>query len=279
MLHLQQFAAMNILYSRYSLDYFLRSTAEMGFRNIEFWGSIPHYDIFAESMGQQKAIREKLAEYDLKMVCFTPEQCVYPFNIAARESNLRRKSIDFFSRCLSDAAGFGTEKMLLTPGWGNYEEPAEEAWKRSLDSTDQLIRIAEREGVTICYEILQPFESNLVTDLPSLKRVMDTFPSRNLAICVDTVPVTCNGETLAQYIQTFGERIRHIHLNDGLPSGHMAWGDGSQDLAAHLRALREYDGYITFETADSAYALDPNKAFEKDLAAVRQFFRNGRFVL
>lgn len=279
MLQFDQFAAMNLLYSHYSLDYFLRSMSELGFLNIEFWGNIPHYDYTAEQAEQQKLIKRKFAEYGLNMVCFTPEQCVYPFNIAAKEDNIRKNSIDYFRRGIEDAAAFGANKMLLTSGWGNYDEPEEEAWKRSLDSTDILLSKAEREGVTIAYEILQPFESNLVTDLRSLKRVMDTFSSPYMTVCVDTVPVCVAGETLQDYFDEFGSRVGHIHLNDGDPSGHMAWGDGTQDLAAHMQALRDFDGYITFETADADYTMHPNDAFRKDLAAVGQFFKGGVLVL
>ena len=275
MLNFEQFAAMNLLYGHYSLDFFLRSMSEIGFRNIELWGGIPHYDHFANQTEQQKFIRKKFAEYGLSMVCFTPEQCVYPFNIAAKEDNIRKKSIEYFSRCIEDAAGFGAYRMLLTPGWGNYDESADEAWKRSLDSTDILLSKAESEGVTIAYEILQPFESNLVTDLDTLKKVMDTFRTPNLTVCVDTVPVCVAGETLQDYIDEFGDRIGQIHLNDGDPSGHMAWGDGTQDLAAHLKALSSYEGYITFETADAAYTMHPNDAYVKNIEAVKKYFRKG----
>jgi protein FrlC len=273
MLHVYKFAAMNLLYSHYSLDYFLFSISRMGFRNAEFWGGIPHYDIFADQTEQQKRIRRKFAEYDISVTCFTPEQCVYPFNIAAKEDSIRNKSIDYFSRCIEDAAGFGTDKMLITPGWGNYDEPAEEAWKRSLDSTDRLIQKAEEEGVTLAYEMLQPFESNLVTDITSLKKVMDTFDSPRLGICVDTVPACVAGESLKDYFDEFGERIIHIHLNDGTPSGHMAWGDGTQDLASHMDALKDFKGCITFETADTVYTDNPERAYEKNLAAVTEYLK------
>ena len=275
MLHLDQFAAMNLLYSRYSLGYFLRSMSEIGFRNIEFWGSIPHYDYYADQAEQQKKIRRMFEEYGLAMVCFTPEQCVYPFNIAAGEEKIRKKSIEYFSRCIEDAAAFGAGKMLLTPGWGNFDEDAEEAWKRSLDSTYILLKKAESEGVILAYEILQPFESNLATDIASLRRVAGAFDSPYLGICVDTVPVCVAGETLQEYFDAFGRRVIHIHLNDGTPSGHMAWGDGTQDLKEHLEALRDFGGYVTFETGDTGYAMDPNRAYEKNMDAVSVYFREG----
>jgi protein FrlC len=51
------------------------------------------------------------------MICFTPEQCIYPFNIASPDELLRRISVDYFLRCIEDAAGFGCGKIMLTPGW------------------------------------------------------------------------------------------------------------------------------------------------------------------
>ena len=271
MLTLKQFSAMNISHSRFSLEYFLDGMREIGFENVEFWGATPHYNYMAPQREQQKHIKRLFRERNLNMVCFTPEQCVYPFNIAAKDDCIRKMSIDYFLRCIEDAAGFGCEKIMITPGWGNFDEPEEEAWKRSGDSVDLLLSKSEKEGVVIVYEILQPSESNLVTDLKSLKRMMENFDSPYMACCVDTVPMCCAGETLEDYFREFGGKIQHIHLNDGTPSGHLAWGNGTQNLEEHLRTLDRhgYQGFITFETCDSEYALSPNDAFRQDYDAVR----------
>lgn len=270
MLTLKQFSAMNILHSKYSLEYFLDGMKEIGFENIEFWGGAPHYNYLAPQGEQQEHIKGLFRSRGLKMICFTPEQCIYPFNIAAKEDLIRKISIDYFLRCIEDAAGFGSEKIMVTPGWGNFDEPVEEAWERSADSLGILLAKAEREGVQIVYEILQPEESNLVTDLKSLDKMMSCFNSPYLACCVDTVPMCRAGETLEDYFRVFGDKVRHIHLNDGTPAGHLAWGNGTQDLAEHLRILNRhnYRGYATFETIDSKYALCPNDAFRQDYEAV-----------
>jgi protein FrlC len=272
MLKMDQFAAMNILHARYSLEYFLDGMKRLGFENIEFWGAAPHYNYRAPQKEQQEHIKELFRERGLKMICFTPEQCIYPFNIAAKDSLLRRMSIEYFLRCIEDAAGFGCEQIMVTPGWGNFDESKEEAWQRSVDSTGLLLAKAKEEGVRIVYEILQTTESNLVTDLPSLSKMMKNFNSPYMTCCIDTVPVCCAGETLDDYFREFGDKVRHIHLNDGCPSGHLAWGNGTQDLKVHLSSLERngYQGYITFETCDGAYALDPNEAFRKDIEAVHE---------
>ena len=263
---------MNILHSRFSLEYFLDGMKEIGFKNIEFWGAAPHYNYMVPQKEQQEHIKKLFRERDLKMICFTPEQCIYPFNIAAKDDLLRKASIDYFLRCIEDAAGFDCEKIMVTPGWGNFDEPAEAAWERSVDSMSALLAKAEKEGVSIVYEILQQSESNLVTDLKSLKRMMANFNSKHMNCCVDTVPMCCAEETLEDYFGEFGDKIQHIHLNDGSPSGHLAWGNGTQNLRSHLEALikHNYRGYITFETCDDSFGLQPNNAFRQDYEAVKK---------
>ena len=272
MLSLKQFSAMNILHGRFSLEYFLDSMQEIGFENIEFWGAAPHYNYMESQKEQHELIKKRFRERDLKMICFTPEQCIYPFNIAAKEDLLRRMSVDYFLRCIEDAAGFGSPKIMVTSGWGNFDEPAEEAWKRSVDSMSTLLVKAEKEGVQIVYEILQPDESNLVTDLKTLERMMKNFDSPHMACCVDTVPMCRAGETLEDYFRAFGDGIQHIHLNDGAPAGHLAWGDGTQNLEEHLQILNRhhYRGYLTFETCDGKFALHPNEAFRQNIGAVKK---------
>lgn len=263
---------MNILHGRFSLEYFLDGMKEIGFESIELWGATPHYNYMAPQKEQQERIKKLFRDRGLKMVCFTPEQCIYPFNIAAKEELIRKMSIDYFLRCIEDTAGFNCEKIMVTPGWGNFDEPAEEAWKRSADSMNTLLTKAQKEGVHIVYEILQPEESNLVTDLKTLKKMMENFNSSFMACCVDTVPMCCAGETLEDYFREFGDKIQHIHLNDGSPSGHAAWGNGTQNLAEHLKTLNEYDytGFMTFETCDSKFSLHPNDAFRQNYEAVKK---------
>ncbi|GGQ27832.1 hypothetical protein GCM10010266_58790 [Streptomyces griseomycini] len=71
-----------------------------------------------------------------------------------------------------------------------------------------------------------------------------------------------------------------MHLIDGRPTGHLAWGDGGLPLSDCLRALERqgHDGWMVFELfGDGTCALDPRAAVERCGAAVgRPRVRRGR---
>lgn len=91
-----------------------------------------------------------------------------------------------------------------------------------------------------------------------------------LGVVIDTVAMGVAGDTVNDYRGAFGDRIRHVHLVDGAPCGHLAGGDGTMDLAGILRDLSGlgYRGAMTFELfGDGSYALEPRPAVEKCLKA------------
>ncbi len=273
MLDFTQIAAMNLHYQRVGFHTFLDSLEELDIKSFELWAGSPHFCVTDSYSPPVKAMKKVLRERGFKAVCLTPEQCEYPYNIAAREDILRKRSCDYFTTYLEWAAELEIDKMLLTSGWGYYDETQEEAWKRCLDSIDIILSRAQELGVAIAFEILLPEESNLVNSLESTLRVMRAFPSRFMQCCLDTVPVCFEGKTLAEYFShpELKDRISHIHLNDGEPDGHLTWGDGSQPLEEHLETLDEvgYSGHMTLELGDTGYFEDPHGALRRGLETLR----------
>lgn len=127
------------------------------------------------------------------------------------------------------------------------------------------------------YENLNIKESLLATNRFDQFRMVQEIGSPNLKCCVDTVPVAAAGEKLADYFSLMGEKLAHIHLNDGRPTGHMKWGDGTQDLDEHLDAMRQYgySGYITMEMAAGMYMTDPEPHYAKNIETLRAHFDGG----
>lgn len=68
-----------------------------------------------------------------------------------------------------------------------------------------------------------------------------------------------------------GDRIAHIHLNDGRPDGHLTWGDGDQPLEEHIAALSNYNysGYITLELGDPTYYVNSEVHLKRGLSTLR----------
>lgn len=254
-----QIVAMNMHFQRHSFDFFLKTISEMGFSAFEFWAGEPHFCLPLQGRGKAKEIQKKISAYGLCVACLTPEQCLYPYNIASADAEIRAKSVAYFTDYMKVMAIFKTDKILVTSGWGQFDEPEEEGWKRALDSLHQIVKRAEIEGVDVMFETLLPNESNLANSLASTRRILENIQSDRFFLCADTVVVCREGKSLKDYFESFGPRIRHIHLNDGTPTGHLTWGDGTQDLKAHLETLenQSYSGYMTLELGQESYFREP----------------------
>ena len=79
---------------------------------------------------------------------------------------------------------------------------------------------------------------------------------------------------MGDYFDRFGDRVWHVHLVDGNPSGHKAWGDGNLPLDDYLRDLRRfgYDGLMTAEIFGRPYIYEPTAAHRKNLTAIGAAF-------
>ncbi|MCA1286977.1 sugar phosphate isomerase/epimerase family protein [Salipiger bermudensis] len=265
-------AAMNIHYFRHSLTRFLDDAAALGFARIELWAGMPHLSLDDASATELRDVRRMIAARDLSLSCFTPEQCVYPINLASEHPGTARRSFDYFRRALHSAASLDCRQLLVTAGWGYADAPASDAWERARDQLGALADEAAREGVTLLLEPLSRTESNLITTSAELARMMAELASPQVAAILDLNAMAAAGETPADYLARFGDALRHVHVCDGTPEGHLAWGDGSLPLAQYVAELEaaDYQGDYSFEFVSQAYWLDPRTPLESARAAMLQ---------
>lgn len=265
-------AGMNIHYLHYPLDYFLDSMNRMQIKNIELWGGSPHYYIEDLTISGTKSIKKKIESRNLKLICFTPEQCIYPVNIAAKEPYIRERSIRYFIKSIEAASELNSPMMLVTSGWGYLSESKEEAWKRSRDSLERILHKAELLGISLSLEPLRTDESNLVNNLSSLKKMLTEIHSPVLKGMIDTIPMALAGESIEDYFSALGKDLVHIHFIDGKPRGHLAWGDGILPLGKYVESLNSnnYEGYLTLEITDSGYLSDPENAVGKSIEKLKK---------
>ncbi|GAA2375172.1 TIM barrel protein [Nonomuraea africana] len=270
-LSLQQLTGSNFGYQHLPFERFLDDAADLGRERLELWGIAPHFHVPQVSDAEARAVRRAAASRGLGVHCLTPEQVSYPVNVASPVTWLRAASIAMFRRAAELGAELGAELLLLTPGRGFEDEPLEAAWRRSVDAIGEITAYAGTLGVACVLEPLQRVESNLVNDSRTLARMLDEIGSPNLGAVLDTVGMAVAGEGVDDYFDSLGDRVRHVHLIDGSPAGHLAWGDGELPLAAYLSALerRGYGGHMTFELfGDGSYAFGPRPVVERCLSAV-----------
>lgn len=272
-LSMDSFTGSNFSYQHLPFTRFLDDMVELDRRAVELWGIAPEFHIPELGADDLHRVATLLHERGLSVACITPEQVVYPVNIASPSPWLRRRSIDMFRRSAEVAAELGSPLLFLTPGRGFEDEPIADAWQRSAEALQEIAAYAATLGVRCLLEPLQRVESNLVNDSAATARMLADVGDPTLGVALDTVAMAVAGETVADYLSAFGDRILHVHLIDGTPAGHLAWGDGGLPLDEYLRALDVggYAGHITFELfGDGSYALDPRTPLESCLRQARE---------
>jgi fructoselysine 3-epimerase len=267
-------AGMNITYKHYPFLSFLESMKRLEFEHFELWAGEPHLFVYRNALGNIRNMKKEIKSRDLKIVCYTPEQCVYPYNLAASDPHWRKTSIDYFIDNLYAALELETDKMLITSGIGDFSVPQEESWKYASDSIYQLTKVAEKEGMALVLEPLTRFESNLITNFKELKKMIEQIPSPSLKGMIDSVAMQLAEETPDDYFLLLPE-LSHFHLIDGdnQSDAHLSLDDGIQDWRGYLNTLRDrgYEGTCTLEIMGSAYYQNPERAIKESLEKLKEF--------
>ena len=249
-----------------------------GLREIELWGIAPHLDLFHATNTRVDAVRRVLADYGLSIWCFTPEQVIYPINIASGDAELRRDSVDRFRRAADICAALGARYLFLTSGRGFEDEPPEAAWDRAAESIAVIAAHAARSGVRCLLEPLQRVETNVLLNAAGVRRMLDEVGVDTIDVVLDTVGMAVAGDTVDDYVRLFGQRLAHVQLVDGTPAGHLVWGDGHLPLGQYITELAEsgYAGKLTFEPfGNGSYALDPIATWRRSLDAIAPYLDRG----
>ncbi|GAA2187307.1 TIM barrel protein [Leucobacter alluvii] len=265
----QNLTGSNFAYQHISFTHFLDDMVDLDLRELELWGIAPHLHIPQLTRGDIEQIERQLSERELSVRCITPEQVMYPVNIASSDPVLRANSLAFFRRAAEIGAELGAQWLFLTPGRGLEDETPQSAWGRSAEALSEIGDYAASLGLGCLLEPLQRVESNLINSVAQLKRMMVEQNNDTFSVVLDVVAMHAAGDTVSDYAMSFPDQIGHVHLIDGDPTGHLAWGDGTLPLAEYVHQLMsiDYRGKVTFELfGDGTYCLDPRPAVEKSIA-------------
>jgi protein FrlC len=276
---LAQVTGSNFSYQHRPLAECFDDLAELGRERVELWGIAPHLHVPWASDAEARGIRRLAADRGLEVVCLTPEQVMYPVNIASPDTRLRAASVAMFRRAAELAVELGATRLFLTPGRGFESEAVDVAWRRSVDAIGEIAGYAGTLGLDCVLEPLQRVESNLVNTAADAARMVADIAAPNLGVALDTVAMHVAGDDVDAYFEWLGPLVRHVHLIDGKPAGHLAWGEGELPLGDILAALGRhgYAGPITVELfGDGSYAFDPKPVLARSLTAIERELEHGR---
>ncbi len=265
-------AVMSVQYVQHTFDYYVKSMETCGLKNVDMWGGAPHYcrldyNSSMEAAAAIRKLRGKMEDHGLKTVIYTPETLGYPFSYSTDQTALRARTVDFMKAAMDDALEFGTNRVFLNTGCHPRDLDREEGLKRVIDSYARLSDYAEKMGVKLMLEQLQPYESNLCININDIRQIVNEVNSPALNICVDLVAMEVAGENLEQYFEEFKDKIQWIHYSD---SHHLILGDGDygkEKLKGYIDTLEKYgyDSLLDLEINDSIYWEDPHTSIKRSV--------------
>lgn len=265
MVSISKLSAANYHYKRYSLDYFFDSVERLGYETIELWASGPHLHLEDFSLSGLNDIKRKIENHNLKLICFTPEQCLYPISVSHPDKVYRDRSIEFFCKHIEAAAHLGCNRVVVSTGISYLDGDAAEAWKYCVEAFKKISQKAEKEGVYLATEPFTKYTTHICNNITQLKQLIKEVDSPMLKGLADTDVIATTGtDSIDDFIKKLGGDLNHVHFVDGNPGGHLVPGDGRLDLKHVLDVLKEakYEGYLGLEILDRRYVMEPEKALK-----------------
>ncbi len=256
-----KFAPMNYHYLRYPITKFLDKIESSPFDCIDLYCSAPQFNIFDYPLGRLIELEKELRRRHLSVIAMTPENCTYPVNFCTQDIITRESSLRYYQRAIDTAEFFECPTLQISTGFGYFDASKEEAWKHCMESLAQLAVYCEKKQVTLLLEELKVTTTNVLVTSKDLAKMIDEIGSPNVAGMLDLDQMTYAEETVADYFNNLGDKLRHIHFND---RGHTVPGDADFPMKDYFDAIKsqEYEGACSFEICDRRYYCDPDKAID-----------------
>jgi sugar phosphate isomerase/epimerase len=172
----------------------------------------------------------------------------FPMDIGSPHEHAREGALREQEACLALAGELGAEKAVLHPESGAWSA----AWSHEQvrphvdDAVRRLTTYGADRGVEICAENL--------FDKPYTIHEMDRLLERtDVSMTLDTGHARVEGadeEAVASFLETWGDRVSHVHLNDTRRpyDEHLPFGAGDIDFRTELGALGEdWTGTLSLE--------------------------------
>ena len=119
-------------------------------------------------------------------------------------------------------------------------------WKRAVAGMQRVGDEADRLGITIALEVLNRFETLLVTDAAEGVKFCKDVNRKSVKVLLDTFHMNIEEDDLPAAIRATGDFLAHLHVGEGnrkLPGmGHLDW----KAIGAALRDIN-FDGMVVME--------------------------------
>ena len=167
--------------------YYIDKVKKLGYDILEFQAQ----PLLEMSNQECKAIKKYADEQGIKLSYSLGLNKLY--DVANRDRYVRAGGVKYLSEIVKKIAIMEGELFsgVTYCGWGVPDhfvdvKEKEDLFNRSVESMQQVMKVAEKEGVTVCCEAVNRFESPLVNTAKEAIKYADMVNSPNIGIHLDT---------------------------------------------------------------------------------------------
>lgn len=219
------------------LDDALDRIQASGVEVIDLWmipNWCPHFDPMSSTSLARRELKERIESRGLRLASCRVGSGAYLINDARGpeiEGQYQRNSLEL-------ASEVDCPLVLLSTGRDTWDSTFEHHVNLVADHLNELGRRAAELGVKV--GIVCPHVSQLGQFFDRAKRVIAATDPSHVGVALDTAHVRLSGGTVPDALESYGERVVHVHLRDYRDGRYlMTPGDGDIDWP---RLFTELDG-------------------------------------
>lgn len=219
-------------------------------------------------------LRKKLEENSLEGAACTaiPEDaCLFSDNSQTVEN-----AINYLKRCIdfSHIIDSKTLSGVLYSPWGKFDTSLKkrEKWQESIPAIREVCDYAKQFDVTICFEVLNRFESDFLNTVDEGAEYVELVGKDNLKILADAFHMNIEEENMYQTVKRNISSIGNVHISENNRDFPKETNPRWKELITSLKEVG-YEGNITFECCLNC-GTEVGNAFSQwqDLLGCRNLF-------
>ncbi len=254
----------------------LRVLADLGYRGVAITPDVGPLDPLAPDLAVVGRLRRVAEELDLRLDVETgarfvldPARKHFPTLLEACSGD-RQRRIKFLCRSVDLASELGAQVVSLWAGQapggqrGDKGGGSEELWQRLIEGLNQVLAHAAEKGVQVGFEP----EPGMFIERPiGYRQLVEKMGATgvHLGLTLDVGHCVCTGDSIAESVHEFADRLVAVQLNDQLKGvhDHIMFGSGELDLPGALGALRRagFEGLAAVELSRDSHRA-PHAAAE-----------------
>ncbi|MBR6427431.1 MAG: TIM barrel protein [Clostridia bacterium] len=226
--------------------YYVNKVARLGFDTLEICPA----NLVDMPVSDRKAIKRAAddAGIDLTYCIGIPRQ----YDIASEDRDVRNAGVEYQKKLIDVVSSMDGQFMggILYSCWpGAFSVGITDKtpyWNRSVDNMKKIAAYAEKNGVTLCMEVVNRFEQILLNQAYEAVQYCKDVDSPSCRILLDAFHMNIEEDDFIDAIKTAGSYLSHFHIGE---TNRKTPGKGKMDWDSICSGLNQigYTGHVVME--------------------------------